>query len=164
MLVSTGLKFYIHICIESPSAIFTFFTFFFCPFPLICDLSLAWPIFYSIAVFVLGLHSTYERKPVAFGLLNLNWCSQFHGMSTKVSSGIKCKYSSSKTKLKINEPKCIRHINKWETQLFLTLFIYIKKIQLFIQETQKVIRRRLKMRALWRCIREIWTIELLDLH
>jgi hypothetical protein len=38
---------------------------------LMCDFPLVWPVFHNIAEFVLGLYSTYERKHVAFGLLNL---------------------------------------------------------------------------------------------
>jgi hypothetical protein len=37
------LKFYIHSSIEGTSTIFTFFTSFFYPTPLICDLPLVWP-------------------------------------------------------------------------------------------------------------------------
>jgi hypothetical protein len=64
-------NFFFHSCIESTSAIFTFWPSFFYPPSLLCDLSLAWPVFHNIAVFVLGLYSTYERKHAAFGLLNL---------------------------------------------------------------------------------------------
>jgi hypothetical protein len=40
-------------------------------FPLIYDLPFVWPIFQNIAVFVSGIHSTYEEKHAAFILLNL---------------------------------------------------------------------------------------------
>jgi hypothetical protein len=43
----------------------------FYPPPLVCDFPLTWPIFYNIAVFLLGLYSTCERKHVTFGFLNL---------------------------------------------------------------------------------------------
>jgi hypothetical protein len=35
------------------------------------DLPLEWTVFHNIAVFVLGLYSTYEREREAFGLLSL---------------------------------------------------------------------------------------------
>jgi hypothetical protein len=41
------------------------------PFPLLCDLFLVWPVFHNIAVFVLGLYSTNERKNVTFDPLSL---------------------------------------------------------------------------------------------
>jgi hypothetical protein len=38
------------------------------PTSLMRDLPLVWPVFHNIAVFVLGLYSTYEREHAAFGL------------------------------------------------------------------------------------------------
>jgi hypothetical protein len=38
----------------------------------ICYHPLVWPFFHNIAVFVLGLYSTYERKHATFDLLNLD--------------------------------------------------------------------------------------------
>jgi hypothetical protein len=55
-------KLYTHSHTESTSTIFIFLTSFFYPPTLICDLPLAWPVFHNIAIFVLGLYSTYERK------------------------------------------------------------------------------------------------------
>jgi hypothetical protein len=64
-------KFCVHSYIENMSTTFTFLTSFFYPPSLICDLPLTWPVFHNIAVFVLGLYSTYKRKDVTVGLLSL---------------------------------------------------------------------------------------------
>jgi hypothetical protein len=42
-----------------------------------CGLPLAFPAFHSIAVFVLGLYSTYERELVAFDPLSLANLSRY---------------------------------------------------------------------------------------
>jgi hypothetical protein len=65
------LKFYIHSCIKNTSTIFTLLTSFFYVPPLICDILLARPVSHNIGEFVLGQYSTFERKHVSFGLLNL---------------------------------------------------------------------------------------------
>jgi hypothetical protein len=69
MVISTGLKFCIHSCIESTSTIFILK--FLLLFPLVCDLFLACLVLHNIVVFVLGVYSTYERKHAPFGLLNM---------------------------------------------------------------------------------------------
>jgi hypothetical protein len=61
---------YILSCIESLSTIFIILTsFYFTTF--IYDLFLVWPVFHNIAVFILGLYSTFEKEHAAFGLLSL---------------------------------------------------------------------------------------------
>jgi hypothetical protein len=64
------LTFYIHSCIETTIDHIRL-NFLLLPYPSLCDFPLLWPVFHSIAIFVLGLYSTYERKHMAFGLLNL---------------------------------------------------------------------------------------------
>jgi hypothetical protein len=66
MGILTGLKILYSSCVGSTSTIFTFLTSFFYPPSLICDLPLTCPVFHNIALFVLGLYSTYERKHSAF--------------------------------------------------------------------------------------------------
>jgi hypothetical protein len=70
-MVVSASYFYIHSYIESIWSILKFLVSFFYPTPPMCDLSLVWPVFHSIAVFVLGLYSTYEGEHAAFGLLSL---------------------------------------------------------------------------------------------
>jgi hypothetical protein len=79
-------KFYINSCIKSISTLFSALISFFYSFSLslFLNLSLVWPVFYNIAVFVLGLCSTYvklcsfwpfEPSPVPFIYLQM---TNFH--------------------------------------------------------------------------------------
>jgi hypothetical protein len=55
-------EFYIYSYRESMTTIFIFLVSFFHPTPPMCDLPLVCPVFHNIAVFILGLYSTYERE------------------------------------------------------------------------------------------------------
>jgi hypothetical protein len=52
-------EFYVYSYIESTATIFTFLTSFFYPSSLVCDLTLAWPVFHNIVLFVSGLYFIY---------------------------------------------------------------------------------------------------------
>jgi hypothetical protein len=65
--------FYIKSCIENTSTIFTVLTSFFYPPPLTCDFPLAWPVFHSIAIFVLGLYSVEQAFSSSLVITEPNW-------------------------------------------------------------------------------------------
>jgi hypothetical protein len=62
MVISTGLKILYLLLQRKSISHVHLLNFLLLPPSLICDLPLVRPVFHSIAVFVLGLYSTYERK------------------------------------------------------------------------------------------------------
>jgi hypothetical protein len=72
MVISTGLKIlYSFLYREYINHIHLLNFFLLASLSLIFALPLVWLVFHNISAFVLGLYSTYERKHVAFGVLDL---------------------------------------------------------------------------------------------
>jgi hypothetical protein len=61
MMISTGLKFFIHSCIGKKSTIFTFLTSFFYSPSSVSDLSLAWSVFHNICICIGSIFHIWEK-------------------------------------------------------------------------------------------------------